>query len=127
MAVRKHAWAPRLRASTRGLRERAWWVMRRRGVFTLPELLATLASGAERDAQSNLGKYVRALARAGILRAEAHRAPGAALTSNGYLRYRLTVDNGRKAPVWRAVKGEVFDPNTGAAYPLRAREEAGDE
>lgn len=127
MTARKHAWAPRLRASTRGLRERAWWVMRRRGVFTLPELLATLATGDERDAASNLGKYVRALARAGILRAETRRAPGAALTSNGYLRYRLRVDNGRMAPVWRAAKGEVFDPNTGAAYPLLARAEARDE
>jgi len=127
MSNRRHAYAPRLRVSTRGLRERAWWVMRRRGVFTLPELLATLADGCERDAVSNLGKYVRALSRAGILRAEARRAPGGAATSNGFLRYRMAVDNGRAAPVWRAAKGEVYDPNTGDVFPLASHAGGRDE
>jgi len=31
------------RTVTLGLRQRAWWVMRRRICFTLPELLSTLA------------------------------------------------------------------------------------
>jgi len=108
--------APRTRSF--GLRQRAWWVMRRHGVFTLPELLATLATGAERDAENNLGKYVRALAKAGILKCDDARAAPTAKTSNGCLRYRVAVDNGRKAPVWRARAGEVYDPNDGAVYPL---------
>lgn len=53
------------RTKTIGLRQRAWWVMRRCVSFTLPELLATLADGSERDAINNLGKYVRALERQG--------------------------------------------------------------
>lgn len=110
------------RKVTRGLRQRAWWVMRRHGVFTLPELLATLATGTERDAENNLGKYVRALARAGILKAEGRAAPER-VTSNGCLRYRLVVNNGRLAPVWRARANQVYDPNDGAVYDLGAGHE----
>ena len=105
------------RKVTHGLRQRAWWVMRRHGVFTLPELLATLASGAERDAESNLGRYVRALAKAGILKIEGRATPEK-MTSNGCIRYRLAVDNGRKAPVWRNRAGVVYDPNDGAVYQM---------
>lgn len=108
----------RARKQTHGLRERAWWVMRRRGVFTLAELLATLADGTERDAASNLGKYLRALTGAGILTVETGRAGGHALTSNGFLRYRLALDLGIKPPVWRASRKEVYDPNGERCYPL---------
>lgn len=111
------------RTVTQGLRQRAWWVMRRRVRFSLQELLATLADGSERDAKGNLGKYVRALERAGILRRESERAPGAALTSNGHLVYVLVVNHGRKAPVWRQKAGEVYDPNSGKVHQM----EAGDE
>ncbi len=107
---------PSPRTVTQGLRQRAWWVMRRRVSFTLPELLSTLADGTERDATSNLGKYLRALAKAGIIRAEAERQPGAKLTSNGHIRYRLIINEGRKAPVWRAKSNSVFDPNSGRVY-----------
>lgn len=108
----------RPRKQTHGLRERAWWVMRRHGVFTLAELLATLADGTERDAGSNLGKYLRALTGAGILTVETQRAPGHAITSNGFLRYRLALDLGIKPPVWRASRKEVYDPNGERCYPL---------
>jgi len=108
-----------LRTQTIGLRQRAWWVMRRHGVFTLPELLATVADGGEKDAASNLGHYLRALAKAGILSTEGRAAPEKP-TSNGCLRYRLAVDCGRKAPVWRASRGEVYDPNAQIAYPMEA-------
>lgn len=103
------------RKKTHGLRQQAWWVMRRRVVFTLPELLATVASGTERDAQGNLGKYVKALADAGLLAIDGRAAPES-LTSNGCIRYRVVIDNGRKAPVWRQRNGGVYDPNTGDCY-----------
>ena len=90
-------------------------MMRRHGVFTLPELLATLATGTERNAGNNLGQYLRVLAKAGILKIEGRAAP-ANLTSNGCFRYRLVVDNGRKAPVWRTRTGVVYDPNTGESH-----------
>lgn len=109
---------PRARKQTHGLRERAWWVMRRRGTFTLPELLGTVADGSHKDAVGNLGKFVRALAKAGILTVEAKRAAGNSLTSNGHLRYRMAIDLGHKAPLWRASRGEVYDPNADKSYPI---------
>lgn len=111
------------RTVTQGLRQRAWWVMRRRISFTLPELLATLADGTERDAAGNLRKYISALVLAGIIKREAERQPGAALTSNGYHRYQLVVNAGRKAPVWRAKNGTVYDPNSDTVYSMEARDE----
>jgi hypothetical protein len=113
--------APRTQAF--GLRARAWWVMRETPRFTLPSLLAIVADGDEADAASNLGKYLRALSRAGIL-AETGRDQPASLTDNGVKRYRLARNSGPKAPVWRASRREVYDPNTGAVYPLA---EAGHE
>lgn len=110
------------RTVTLGLRQRAWWVMRRRISFTLPELLQTLADGTERDAKGNLGKYVRALEKAGIIRREGERQPGTALTSNGHLRYQLIVNDGRKAPVWRESSSSVYDPNSGKVYGMEARD-----
>lgn len=110
--MRRGQTAPR--TVTRGLRERAWWCMRRWGAFTLPELLSTVANGSERSADSNLRKYLRALACAGILVVDEQRVgivKGS--TSNGLLRYRLVVNRGRRAPVWRAASRQVFDPNTG--------------
>ena len=111
------------RTVTLGLRQRAWWVMRRRIGFTLIELLATLADGSERDAAGNLGKYLRALEKAGVVRRHAGRQPGAALTSPGSLRYQLIINAGRKAPVWRAKTNTVFDPNSGKVYEMGARDE----
>lgn len=114
----------RSRKQTHGLRERAWWVMRRRGAFTLPELLETVADGSQKDATGNLGKYLRALTRAGILTVEAQRAGGHALTSNGFLRYRLALDLGIKPPVWLASRNEVYDPNGDTAYSLGGNDHA---
>lgn len=106
------------RTVTLGLRQRAWWVMRKRKSFTLEELLHTLADGTERDAYGNLRKYLKALTEAGIVQIEAARQPGVALTSNGFNRYQLVIDEGRKAPVWRTKTNTVFDPNTDTVYPM---------
>jgi len=111
------------RPVTIGLRQRAWWVMRKRVSFTVPELLATLADGTERDAISNLGKYVRALEKAGILKRDVKRQAGSALTSPGMLRYEMRLDVGRKAPVWRAKACAVYDPNSDTVYPLEVSHE----
>jgi len=108
------------RTITIGLRQRAWWVMRKRITFTARELLATLANGTEKDAPGNLGKYLRALEKAGIIKREAVREPAASLTSNGCLRYRLAINDGRRAPVWRVNANTVYDPNSDTVYPLVA-------
>jgi len=106
------------RTVTIGLRQRAWWVMRKRISFTIPELLATLADGTERDALGNIGKYVRALEKVGIVKRDADRVMGPALTSPGMFRYQLIINAGRKAPVWRAQTRSVYDPNSGTLYPI---------
>lgn len=110
--------SPRPRTKTRGLRQRAWWVLRARGVTSLPDLLSTLSDGSERDASSNLSKYLRALERTGFIVALEQRRPGHAPTSNGHKRYRLVRNNGRLAPVVRQTQGVVYDPNTGEAYAV---------
>lgn len=106
------------RKATKGLRQQAWWVMRRRVVFTVHELLATIATGTERDAESNIGRYVRMLEKVGMLKIDG-RTPPTSVTSNGCIRYRVVIDNGRKAPVWRQRNGGVYDPNTGDCYEER--------
>lgn len=109
--------ASKPRQRTRGLRQRAWWVIRAREVVTIPDLLSTLADGDERDAHANLAKYLKALHRTGFL-VELSRTPGVAPTSNGHKRYRLARNTGRQAPVVRQRQREVFDPNTGASYAI---------
>lgn len=112
-----------LRGKSFGLRARAWWVMRETGRFTINGLLAIVADGGEADAASNLRKYIHALTRAGVLAVDG-REPPSSPTDNGAKRYRLVRNSGPRAPVWRASRGEVYDPNTGAAYPIQ---EAGDD
>lgn len=106
------------RTVTIGLRPRAWWVMRRRISFTISELMATLCDGTERDANGNLAKWLRALEKAGIVAREEKRQAGNALTSPGMLRYKLVINAGRQAPVWRAKSNTVYDPNTEIIYQL---------
>lgn len=109
--------SPRPRQKTRGLRQRAWWVIRARTVVTIPDLLSTLSDGSEKNASKNLARYLAALVATGFLE-ETGRVPGTARTSNGHKRYRLARNNGRQAPVVRQRQGEVFDPNTGESFPI---------
>ena len=44
--------------TARGLRVRAWWLMRQLGRWTLPDLLTTLADGSQRTPQSNMLRYL---------------------------------------------------------------------
>lgn len=118
-AVRSGSHAPRLRMAARGqLRQRAWWVIRARKTVTLSGLLASVADGSEKAAESNLGRFLRELARAGVLVVLPRRAPGLANTSNGHLRYQLVRDLGRMVPVMRRRGRELYDPNSGAIFDI---------
>lgn len=110
----------RPRTATRGLRQRAWWVIRARKIVTLPELLSTLVDAGEKG-ESNLSSYLGPLVKAGFLTVLANRTPGSALTSPGHRRYQLRRDNGRRAPVVRQTDRVVFDPNTGEIFPYGKR------
>jgi hypothetical protein len=100
------------------MRQRAWWVIRRCISFTVDELLSTLADGTERDAAGNIGKYVRALEKAGIVKRAEKRQAGKALTSPGMLRYQLVINSGRLAPIWRTNNCEVYDRNSKVVYSI---------
>lgn len=101
----------RPRTVTGGLRLKAWRAMRILTKFSIPDLLKHCADGGEADATSNVGKYVRALCKAGYL-AELRREPGIALTSNGYKRWLLVRNSGPDAPVWNQAAKTVTDMNT---------------
>lgn len=104
------------------LRARAWRAMRIKGKFTIEDLaLLSAQTGAERDMESNIGKYVRALGRAGYVRQLPVREAALTPKSNGCVRWQLVQDTGPLAPVWRASRNVVWDPNTETAQPL-ARE-----
>lgn len=96
---------------TRGLRARAWWLMRELGRWTLPDLLTTLADGSEGNAEANLRRWLMVLERAEIVARLKRQA-------NGLPIWRLVHDLGREPPVWRRAHDVVFDPNSGKTFPL---------
>jgi hypothetical protein len=108
----------RLNMKTGSLSNRAWWAMRRLQRFTKVELLCTVATAQDKSAPSQIGAYLRALTAAGILTVEAKRAPGKSPSSNGHLVYRLEINCGHKAPLWRIKAKQVYDPNNGITYAI---------
>lgn len=102
------------------VRERVWRAMQIRKSFTLPELIGLAATGDEKDIESNIGKYVRALEQAGYLIRLQKRMRGSAITSNGFIRWRLDLerDTGPLAPIYRMGKQTVYDPNNGEEIRL---------
>ncbi len=102
------------------LRTRVWRAIRIRQNFSIPELVGLVANGSEKDAESNIGKYLRVLESAGYLIRMRKRLRGTAMTSNGFARWRLDLekDTGPQAPVWRRGKDTVFDPNNGDEITL---------
>ncbi len=107
---------PKPRTRTRGLRERAWWVIRARKDVSVNDLLSVLSDGSERDARGNLQRYLHWLALTGYL--------AKVVRGTAPVRYRLVRDSGRLAPVMRLRQGLVFDPNTGAVRALETTEQA---
>lgn len=95
---------------TRGLRARAWWVMRELRKFTVADLLDRLADGSERDPAGNLLTYLGSLEKVGIVKRMARRVPGTAPESRGHVVWWLARDVGRQAPIRRKAGG-IYDPN----------------
>ncbi|MAO57107.1 MAG: hypothetical protein CMM61_15630 [Rhodospirillaceae bacterium] len=105
-------------------RQKLWRAMRIKAAsaekFTSEDLIALAASGRESNPQHNAGRYLRALVNTGYLRVMPTRAPGHALTSNGFYRYALIRDTGPEAPVFRPLTGVVYDPNTEETHSLES-------
>lgn len=94
------------------LRERVWRAIRIRRKFSAFEIIPLAASGTERDAEGNVCKYLRVLARSGFLAQLPTRRRGDSRAGSGYKRYLLVRDTGPQAPRWLPVRGIVYDPNT---------------
>lgn len=105
MSMKKGQIAPR--TVTKGLRGKAWWVIRKNRTITLPELMLTICTGKEKDAAINLRRWLNSLVDVGLLTRE--RIDDGKLTSNGTYLYTLIKDIGPKSPVVR--RHEVYDPN----------------
>lgn len=97
------------------LRQRAWNVMRMGNAFTIGDLVMAACVGSEKNAESNLQRYLKRLAHAGYVAELPVRVRGTKLTSNGFKRFRLIRDTGPIAPVLRPKKRDFFDHNLGDA------------
>ncbi len=111
---------PGARGRSEGMRVRAWRAMRVRRKFSIADLVMLTAQGGERDPESNLLKYVRALTRAGILVELKHREAPTSLTSNGAKRWWLmeSRDPGPLAPTVRWQRNQVYDPNSEVLHDM---------
>lgn len=107
--------------TARGLRARAWWLMRQLGRWTLSDLLTTLADGSLKAPRTSLLRYIAALEEAGIVRRSKRKVPGTAPSSKGHVLWMLARDVGPKAPVLRPDRGELYDPNHDTTTPLAAQ------
>lgn len=106
-----------------GLRQRVWNALCMGKKFTIADIQMIVVDGDERDAYSNVRKYVRALARAGYVQSLPLREPPLNGQSNGCVRWWLVKDTGQLAPVWRVSRDTLYDPNLEEEIAL-AEEEA---
>lgn len=103
-------------------RTRLWRALRIERKGTIGNIVGMILQPGENEAKAidNAQKYFYQLCRARYVT----RLPGrdkvsaTALTSNGYVRYLLVVDNGPQAPVIRKQKGCLYDPNTKESVPF---------
>lgn len=103
-----------------GLRQRVWNVLRMGRKVSVDDIILLVVDGGEADPASNIGKYLRALSRAGYLRRLPLREQPLNATSNGAIRWLLVDDTGPAAPRWRASRGVVYDPNQCAERTMAA-------
>lgn len=115
-----HGEQPGPRPRGHGLRQRTWNALRTGKKLTIDDIIMRVTEGGERDPRSNIGKYLRVLARAGYLRQMPVREAALNPTSNGCARWWLVKDTGPKAPLWCQRRAAVFDPNTEEETPLAA-------
>lgn len=107
---------PRERRKTSGLRARAWWILRKNKEMTLPDIMRSVCTGVEKNAETNLRTWFNHLIKAGILGRE--RINDGKVNSNGTYLYRLLIDLGAECPVVQLEHSRVYDPNARKIYTL---------
>ncbi|MDD2811670.1 hypothetical protein, partial [Rhodoferax sp.] len=99
----------------KGIRVKAWRTMRALSQtspwFTLGDLLDIIATGREKNAPSNLLKYLSVLERHGILERRPARDHSAKPMGPGVVVWRIAQDLGWYAPVWRQAQKLLWNPN----------------
>ncbi|MET3611771.1 hypothetical protein ABID16_000076 [Rhizobium aquaticum] len=98
-------------------RQRLWTAMRMSNTFTIGEVAMIAAREGDQNPENNAAWYLRHLRSAGYVAELPVRQQGTRLTSNGFKRYRLLMDTGSNAPVYRPKNRTLFDFNTGEAVP----------
>lgn len=98
-------------------RERAWRSMRMRRKFTLSDIIRDAAREDDKAPRDNLGRYLRALQKAGVVSCDAERIDGTAPTSNGFKFWTLVRDLGPHAPVVLSKVRAVRNRATGEDLP----------
>ena len=112
------------RVSATTLRHRVWNALGQRRKTTVPELLRLTSRGHERQAASNIYRYLRLLELTGYLLRNKTRRPGSASTSNGYLQWVVLRWTGPRAPSGNLRRRTVYDPNLCVTHRLdRSSEE----
>lgn len=100
--------------TTRGcLRARVWWCLRKNGRQTIRDIMNTQCTGEEKDAESNIGRFLERLVRAGVVEVDLFRQFDGVSTSNGLNVYVLVRDLGPACPVMREKTKTLYDPNSG--------------
>lgn len=105
------------RKVTRGLRQKAWWLLRKNRAMTLAQLLQILNDGSQGNPETNLRGWLNKLHFAGILGRERIKLPSDPINSNGVYRYQLLEDLGPLPPVVRKTH-DVLDPNSGKTHSI---------
>ena len=85
--------------------------------WTMHDMLSTLCDGSEKSARHTLGSYLRAIESIGVIKREKRglAVPGACKPLSLWV---LVRDIGRRPPVLRADRGEIYNPNSGETLRL---------
>lgn len=104
----------------RTFRQRVWSALgvkeKGQSVFTVKDIRTLVETGVEKNPANNIQNFIRVLVKAGYVQVMPRRQTGAAMTSNGFKRFRVLRWTGPDAPRLKAgrdgARPILFDPNT---------------
>ena len=104
------------RSSEDSLTAKAWRALRIKKKATVPEIMETIAAEPHQYAQ--VGRYLRALVDARVVKRLPRKVRGQGMGNNGYVQHLLITDLGPLAPVWKAKAKALRDPNSGRVLQI---------
>lgn len=110
----------KVRVHKDSLRTKVWRAFRNRRKLSVPEIEQLVCTGEEKNARNNIHHYIKLLEEAGYIVKMKKKLAGTSPTSNGFARWLLLDEKntGPLAPVYRAAKMAIYDPNTEEETPL---------